>query len=87
MSFNCDQCGLCCKSLHDSEMYKDLNRGDGVCKHYDEVTNLCSIYDKRPLKCRIDDMYEKKFKQLLTLEQYYELNYEGCKTLKMKEKI
>lgn len=87
MKFNCDQCGLCCRSLNDSELYNDLNRGDGICKYFNESLNLCSIYDKRPLKCRIDDMYEKYFKETLTLEQYYNLNYEGCKNLKNKEKI
>lgn len=49
--FNCDKCGLCCRSLHLSELYHDLDKGDGVCIHLDEKTNLCRIYHSRPEKC------------------------------------
>lgn len=87
MKFICDQCGLCCKNLDKSEIYADLDRGDGICKLFDEKTNLCSDYQNRPLKCRIDEMYEQFYKDTLSLKEYYELNYEGCKTLKEKEKI
>ena len=54
--FKCDCCGECCRNLDKSDLYKELNRGDGVCKFLME--NLCSIYDNRPLLCRIDDSYD-----------------------------
>ena len=41
--FKCDCCGLCCMNLNKSDLYDDLNRGDGVCKYFDEVSKLCSI--------------------------------------------
>jgi hypothetical protein len=50
-----------------------------VCKYLEG--NLCSIYDKRPDLCRIDECYEKYFSDLYTKDEYYELNYEACRTM------
>jgi Fe-S-cluster containining protein len=80
--FNCNQCGECCKNLDKSELYRKLDRGDGTCVYL--TNNLCSIYDERPLLCRINDCYEKYFKSQYSLEEYYELNYQICKKLQEK---
>lgn len=57
MNFNCDKCGLCCRSLKKfGELYADLDDGSGVCKFFDKTSNLCTIYDMRPLKCRVEDV-------------------------------
>ena len=53
--FKCDKCGECCRHLNESDLYIELDRGDGVCKYLDG--NLCSIYENRPLHCRIDESY------------------------------
>ncbi len=85
MMFFCDKCGMCCRNLKYSKLYSDLDRGDGVCKYLHG--NLCSIYENRPLKCRIDDSYEIYFKSVMTREEYYRKNYEVCNFLKkIKEK-
>ena len=81
--FKCDKCGLCCKSLAGNPIYKDLDRGDGICKYL--VDNLCSIYDNRPLLCRVDDAYNEYFKNCMTLGEYYEENYKICNILKLKK--
>ena len=47
--------------------------------------NLCSIYEQRPILCRIDDAYNKYFKQRMSLEEYYNENYKICKLLKSKK--
>ena len=47
--------------------------------------NLCSIYENRPLICRIDDCYDIYFSSLMTLEEYYKLNTQMCKQLKKLE--
>lgn len=78
--FHCDKCGACCRNLSYSPLYKELDRGDGICKYLNG--NLCSIYDKRPLVCRVDDSYNVLFKDKLSLEEYYQLNYEACIKLK-----
>lgn len=83
LMFKCDKCGLCCRSLKLNPMYKELDRGDGVCKYLEG--NLCSIYEQRPLICRVDDAYEVFFKSKMTKEEYYEINYKSCNILKNKE--
>ncbi len=44
--------------------------------------NLCSIYEHRPLVCRIDENYELFYSDKMTLEEYYRLGMEVCKKLK-----
>ena len=83
--FKCDRCGLCCMNLKMSELYGDLDRGDGICRHFDINTKLCAIYKERPEKCNIDKIYEKYFSGKLSREQYYQLNYEACKQLRYSE--
>lgn len=81
--FDCDCCGCCCRNLNKSELYRELDRGDGICKYLSG--NLCSIYDKRPLFCRVDECFEKFFKNEMTLQEYYELNEKVCKKLRELE--
>lgn len=78
--FECDKCGSCCRNLKLSELYSELDRGDGVCKYL--AGNLCSIYDKRPNICIVDKCYELFFIDSISLEDYYRLNKEMCKKLK-----
>ncbi|MCI8377963.1 MAG: YkgJ family cysteine cluster protein [Lachnospiraceae bacterium] len=78
--FACKQCGLCCRNLKLSPLYAELDRGDGVCRYL--KGNLCSIYNERPLLCRIDESYEVYFKGSFSKEEYYKLNYEMCNKLK-----
>ncbi|WP_265490443.1 CxxCxxCC domain-containing protein [Mergibacter septicus] len=47
--FYCDQCGLCCMNLDKNPILSDLDRGDGICKHFNQQTKLCEIYTNRPL--------------------------------------
>ncbi len=79
--FNCDKCGACCRHVDLTALSSELNRGDGVCKYL--VGNLCSIYTTRPLICRVDECYEIFFKDKMTKEEFYKLNYEECQKLKM----
>ena len=79
--YQCEKCGECCKHLNLSSFYSDLDRGDGVCKYL--KNNLCSIYFNRPLKCRIDEMYNLHFKNFYSLEEYYKLNKTICRNLKL----
>ena len=78
--FVCDKCGECCRNLHKSPVYKDLHDGDGVCRYLDG--NVCSIYEDRPLYCRINECYEIFYKDTLDYDEYLRLNYESCEILK-----
>lgn len=81
MSYPCSRCGECCRNLDKSNLYDELNRGDGTCKFL--LDDLCSIYEDRPIICRIDDSY-KFFKSLMTVDEYYQKNMEVCKKLQNK---
>lgn len=74
--FKCRQCGQCCRNLDKSELYAEMDKGDGTCKYL--VGNLCSIYENRPLLCRIDESYSVYFKDIYSLDEYYRLNQDGC---------
>ncbi len=78
--FKCDKCGQCCRNLDKSDIYRELHNGDGICIYLDG--NLCSIYENRPLLCRIDESYEVYFKDKMSLNEYYEANYKICRKLK-----
>lgn len=80
--FKCDQCGLCCQNLAGIDLYQDLNDGTGTCLYFDRKTKLCTIYNQRPLKCRVDDAYDAYFKDKMTKQEYYQMNYGACKKLK-----
>lgn len=80
--FKCNKCGLCCTQLSGSSIYSELDRGDGVCKFFDEETRLCTIYQSRPLLCNVEQTYKEYFKDKLSQEEYYRLNYEACERLK-----
>lgn len=80
--FPCTQCGACCRNLNLSPIYAALDRCDSVCKYLSG--NLCSIYDGRPLLCRIDESYEMFFRGVMSQEDFYRANLEVCKQLKEK---
>ena len=80
--FYCNCCGLCCKNVNQSPIYQYLDRGNGICKYFNDHTSLCSIYDHRPVECNVDDMYNLFFKNKLSREEYYNLNYAACQKLK-----
>lgn len=81
--FECDKCGCCCRNIYKSDIYAQLDRGDGVCKYLSG--NLCSIYDERPLICRIDESYDMFFANKMEREEFYLLNKQMCKKLKAEE--
>lgn len=81
--FDCKKCGSCCRNLGKSEIYSELDRGDGVCRYLSG--NLCSIYEERPLKCRIDECYKQYFNGKMSLSDYYRLNEEACELLRKQE--
>ena len=80
-TFPCTQCGACCRHVNLSELTKHLDRGDGICRHYDLDSKLCGIYERRPEICRIDTFYQKHLKEQFTWNEFVELNLIACKQL------
>ena len=81
--FHCDMCGACCRNIGASTIYSFLDRGDGVCKYLRE--NKCSIYSNRPLLCNVDKSYDAIWKNQMSLDEYYKLNYAACEELKKRD--
>ena len=75
------QCGACCRHVHFSELTEYLDRGDGICRHYDFESKLCRIYETRPEICRIDIFYQKHLKKQLSWNEFVDLNLIACKQL------
>lgn len=81
--FCCDQCGECCRHLLLSPLYAGFHDGDGICRYLEG--NRCSIYEDRPLICRVDECYEAMFKGTMAYEDYLQMNYACCALLKQKK--
>ncbi|WP_075257030.1 YkgJ family cysteine cluster protein [Herbaspirillum camelliae] len=86
-SFPCLQCGLCCQHVDLAEQTRFLDRGDGVCRHYDAPRKACSIYDGRPDICRVDLQYTLHYAQHHTWEEFVELNLQVCSVLQKKHDV
>lgn len=80
--FVCDKCGLCCRKVSENAIYAELDRGDGICKFFDEMSKLCTIYEDRPLLCNVSKSYELIFQGIISREEYEERNQESCRKLK-----
>ena len=85
--FECNMCGLCCRNIHLIDQLKDYHNGDGICMYLDLKTNLCAIYENRPIICNVEKSYQVYFSQLYTEEEYIEMNHKGCKVLWQKERV
>ncbi|WP_430748875.1 YkgJ family cysteine cluster protein [Candidatus Enterococcus moelleringii] len=86
MTFSCIKCGLCCRKVGSISYLSYLAEKNGCCKYFDESSNLCTIYDNRPELCRVDESY-KYFSDKLSLDEYYYLNMEGCRSLWREAKM
>ncbi|PJG83341.1 YkgJ family cysteine cluster protein [Caviibacterium pharyngocola] len=80
-TFPCTACGKCCQRVNNSEQTAFLDRGDGVCKHFDMETKLCSIYETRPLVCRVEDYYKAHLAHLYSWDDFVEMNIQICNRL------
>ena len=85
--FPCTGCGLCCRHIEDIAELKDYNLGNGVCKYFDITTNSCTIYNHRPDICKVDKMFDIKYHQYFSKEDFYEKNAEVCNSLQTLHKV
>lgn len=97
--FNCHSCGACCMVLDKILSYPDKRIPDEYreeIKNFPYKANKngwceklgadlkCTIYEKRPPLCRIDDHF-KKHKRCATKKEYYAETTEACKALMKSE--
>ncbi|MBN9365592.1 MAG: YkgJ family cysteine cluster protein [Comamonadaceae bacterium] len=79
--FPCTRCGACCRSVALSPVTAWLDRGDGACRHLDDKSALCLIYEERPDICRIGHQYQMNYQKYFSWEEFCELNQECCTAL------
>ncbi|WQW52880.1 YkgJ family cysteine cluster protein [Helicobacter pylori] len=78
--FPCTSCGLCCKNIAGIIELIEFDAGNGVCKFLDLETNLCKIYESRPLICRVDEAHKKLYPHI-PHKEFYTKNAEVCNAL------
>jgi Fe-S-cluster containining protein len=91
--FNCSGCGLCCTKIkvildtkesspvkHIIDQFPHTAREDGSCEKYDRETKKCTVYEDRPLLCRVDEMH-KHWPEKMSLQEYYKRTEQVCKIL------
>lgn len=76
--FPCNACGECCRRVGNSAATADLSRGDGVCRHLDENTNLCRIYENRPLVCQVENYYVRHLQYAYSWPEFVAINTALC---------
>ena len=83
MSFPCTGCGCCCKVIDWADdiivrddpthpYYFPYTHKEGVCEML--IDNKCSVYESRPIICRIEDSMPKGCDKIA----YYNKNIEAC---------
>lgn len=76
--FHCTQCGECCRQVGMTIWGKSMALPNGICKWLDDSTNLCTIYQQRPLICNVDAFYEENYAMVMSREEFYALNRAEC---------
>lgn len=82
-AFACNRCMECCRRVHLLPETAAMDRGDGACRHLDEVSGACRIYDERPDICRVDRQYALHYQQAMTWETFVKMNEAGCEQLQI----
>lgn len=83
-AFPCTSCGACCSSIEGIDFLKDFNV-HGQCRMLSD--NKCTIYESRPLLCRIEESYSQLFSNFMTKEEFYLQNAIACNQLQEKLNI
>lgn len=84
--FKCEKCGCCCRIAGSVPALKNICFPNGCCKYLNLENNLCSIYENRPLQCRVDDFYWQKISHIMSLKEFYALNKAYCDWLRENNK-
>lgn len=83
--FPCSACGQCCRRVNQSEETAFLDRSDGICRHFDEEAHLCTIYEERPLVCRVEDYYRARLAEVIPWQEFVRINVAICHHLQQPD--
>lgn len=82
---NCESCGAqCCKNWNIARFDPSMSDENGVCIYLDKNTNLCTIYDDRPIFCRVYQYFTQVSN--MPFEQMTYHAKQGCKALQKMSK-
>jgi len=85
--FPCTSCGLCCQNISNIKELEKYDLGNGTCKYFDNISKLCTIYEKRPDICRVDKMFDLVYSNEFTQVEFYIGNAKVCNNLQEKYKM
>ncbi len=78
LTFICSACAACCKRAGTIPGFPEPVDAQGVCLHL-QADGRCSIYEQRPLICRVDKLYKVLgYDQKMSLKDYYIYNNTIC---------
>ncbi|MGL5251251.1 MAG: YkgJ family cysteine cluster protein [Enterovibrio sp.] len=83
MNYPCTRCGLCCLKINRIPALANFHNGDGICVYFRQNIG-CTIYDERPLVCRIDEGYQQLFKNQFSLADFYQKNADVCNSMQLE---
>lgn len=81
-AFPCNGCGACCRLVRLAPETAWLDRGDGVCRHFDTATARCLVYERRPQVCNVRTMYERDYQHRMAWPIFVDLNLAACAQLR-----
>lgn len=81
-SFKCTKCGACCRNVANIPGMGEWALEDGRCRNLLE-DNSCTIYETRPLVCRVDAAHVL-VAHIMSPEEWQEANYRACGVLQAK---
>lgn len=82
--FPCERCGCCCRMIGNVLWAKHMALPSGICRYLDQQTNLCTIYDNRPVFCNVDRYYNLFLKNTMDKDVFYALNKKECLALRQQ---
>lgn len=80
--FECTKCGACCRNVTNIPGLGEMALDDGRCRNLQD-DNSCSIYETRPLLCRVDDSH-RIVAHIMSPEDWQSMNYKACTVLQEK---
>lgn len=80
-AFPCNQCGACCRQVHRAAETRYLDRGDGACMYYEDLSKQCKIYEHRPLICQVEKQFLMNYEDKYSWPEFIEMNQIACRVL------
>lgn len=84
----CKRCGHCCFTItQNPQLFDGMIDDHGGCLHFDHERRLCKVYERRPLMCRVDDLYDALYTGVCTRAEYYAAQAASCLLIRTLAKV